>query len=142
MAGTGSVSGKDGNITFASGYATKTTAWTLDIAVEDVDTTALGDDWRSRVNGVQEWSGTYTAQIDSTAFGGGGTGTTAVTQIGVGLAPAAAVFIFDEPAATDGSFLGTIMITGVSNSVSVGGGAATSTFTFVGSGTLTVAAGG
>jgi len=145
MAVTGSVSGKDATITYVNGYVAKCTAWTLDIAVEDVDTSEIGDDWRTRTWGLQEWSGTFTTQIDTGSSGGsttGGFGTTgagtAPRSIGVGIAPAAANFIFDEPAGTAGEFTGSIMITGVSNTISVGGGATVATFTFVGSDTLTL----
>jgi len=136
MAVTGSVSGKDATITYAAGYVQKCTAWTLDIAAEDVDTTPLGADWRTRTWGIQEWSGTFTCQIQTS--GGSAFGTTGMTSIGIGIAPSTASFIFDDPAGTDGKFSGNIMITGVSNTVSVGGGATTATFTFVGSDTLTL----
>ena len=132
MAATGIVAGVDGSITYTSGYTTKVTSWQITVAVEDVDTTALGDDWRSRIPGLQEWSGTYTALIDTDQFTG------SVGDLGIGAAAASADFIFDEPASTDGKLAGSIVITGVDVGVSVGSGASTATFTFVGSGALTL----
>ena len=52
------VAGKDGAVTFASGYVAKVQSWTIDMAAEDVDTTALGQTWKTRLAGVKEWSGT------------------------------------------------------------------------------------
>jgi hypothetical protein len=119
-------SGIDGAVAFTTGYTTKATNWTLDIGVEDVDTSALGETWRSHITGIQEWSGTYevltATGIASSTLGG----------IGVGEAPASATFTLG----TGDVFSGTIMITNVSTTAATGSGPTTMTFTFVGSDTL------
>ena len=131
MAATGNVSGVDGGITFVTGYVVSCTAWSLDITVEDVDLTALGDDWRSHMGGLKEWSGSFDCQVNSVSF-------TTLSDFDLGGAASDALFQFDATAGTDGEFSGTIVVTGMTTSVAVGSGASTATFTFVGSGALTI----
>lgn len=133
MAATGIVSGINGRMTFTTGYATKVTAWTLNIDVAIVDTTALGDTWRSRIAGLKEWSGTATAIINSSVAG-------SLTDLGIGEAPAVASFVFDDNSGTDGTFHGSIIIGKCAVNVGVGDQASTFTFDFFGSSTLTLVA--
>ena len=133
MAATGNVSGINGAVTFAAGYTVKCTAWSLDIAVEDIDITALGSAWRSKRGGIKEWSGSFDCQVNSASLSSMG-------NFGLGGAASAAKFTFDDVATTDGEFQGSIIITGSTTNVAVGSGATTVTFTFVGSSTLTIQA--
>jgi len=131
MAATGNVSGIDGAITFAAGYVVKCTAWTLDVVAEDADLTPIGTAWRIKKGGLKEWSGSFDCQINSSSL-------QSLEGLGLGGTASAAKFTFDDTAADDGEFQGTIVITGSTSSVAVGAGATTVTFTFVGSGALTI----
>ena len=138
MAGTGVVSGKDGSITYANGYVAKCSEWTINISVDSVDKTALGDDWRGRLGGIKEWSGSYTTVVDTSESPWGTAGGDNVTDLGIGIAASSATFIFDEPATTDGSFSGNIFITGCTVNATTAGGATTASFDFEGDGALTL----
>jgi hypothetical protein len=133
MAATGIVSGKDGSITFASGYVVNCTAWTLNITAEDVVTTPIGGAWATRLGGVKDWSGTFTCVVDSSSLA-------SIEGMNIGAAAATADFTFDATATTDGEFSGTIVITGADVSVGANAGPSTVTFTFGGSGALSITA--
>jgi hypothetical protein len=126
------MSGKDGAVTFATGYATKVRSWTIDAGSEEVDITALGDGWKRFIAGVKNWSGTYTAvMVDSALV----TGTGTTNNLGLGTSAAAAPFTFG----TD-SINGDIIITGVSGNLATEAGAGEFTFTFVGDNEMNVTA--
>jgi len=133
MAVTGIVSGINADITFAGGYVVKTSAWTIDASAGVIDTTALGDDWRTKIGGLKDWSGTFSCIVDSSSL-------RSLEGLALGVAPSAAVFIFDEEATTDGSFGGTILIESFSVAPSVGDTPTTITFNYQGSGALSVTA--
>jgi hypothetical protein len=127
------VSGKDGSITFATGYVVDTTEWTVDAAAEEVETTALGDKWKTWIAGVKEWSGSYTALADDTLVATSGTvGVAGGTGFNLGNAAATATFKFGS----NDSLTGTIFITGASANAAIGGTASSFTFTFRGTSTL------
>jgi len=129
------ISGKDGTVTFASGYVKQAQGWTVDVGIEDVMTTKLGATWKTRTFGVKEWSGTYSVQIlDNSSFGSTGTTSDDFIAVGGGIVPAVAIFTL---ASTD-TLTGLIMITGVTINTAVDGGAATAEFTFVGSGPVVI----
>ena len=97
------VSGIDGSVTFASGYTTNVKGWSINIEAEDVDITALGENWSSHQAGLRSWSGTYNALIDEGSFSGG-----SASDIGFAVAAASAEFKYGS----SGSFVGNIVITG------------------------------
>jgi hypothetical protein len=138
------VSGKDGSITFSSGYSIDVTEWTVDCAAEEVEGTSLGDKWKDFFAGVKEWSGSYTALADdadiyaATETTVGRSSPSATSQaFYLGGAAATATFYFAETGGTaDDGLTGTIFITGVSANAAVGGTASSFTFTFRGDGTL------
>jgi hypothetical protein len=130
-------SGRDGNVVFAGGYATKILDWTVDATAETVDTTSMGDSWRTSINGVKAWSGTYTAHLDSSVLSTAET-LESSSVFGLGAAAGSATFNFDSDAgtATAGGFEGDIVITGASINAQVGDQSTRVTFTFQGTGEL------
>jgi hypothetical protein len=139
------VSGVDGAVTFQTGYDQKATSWTINVEAEDVDTTALGERWRTHLAGVYGWSGTYTAWVDAASItASAGAGATGITGTGIGGATqghmafgqtaAAATFTM----ASGTTFSGNIIITGIDGNLATAAGAGEFTFTFVGDDALTV----
>lgn len=124
-----SFSGIDALITFATGYSEKCTGWTIDATAEDVDTSALGDNWSVHQGGIKDWSGTYTCQLTDSfdSITGGSTGGAAL-----GAAAASATFT----GGSNSGFTGTIVVTGINAAATVRSGPNTITMNFVGSGVL------
>lgn len=135
MATVGVVSGKDATFTYATGYAESVRDWTINVVIENVDTTKLGDAWKTSRYGVGEWSGTFTTLVEDDNFGTGDS----IGDLGLLEDAAAAVFVFSDQT-TDGSFTGNIVITGLDSTATVAGGATTATFSFQGSGALSITA--
>ena len=132
------VSGTSGGVTFASGYTTKVLSWTVNAATEEVDTSALGDAWKSFVVGISEWSGTYNcladeAELTNTAL------TAAANSLNFGQAAAAASFVYDSDGTVGGELDGSIIITGADFGAQTAGGANTLDITFRGTSTLSLA---
>jgi hypothetical protein len=127
------VSGKDGAVTFAAGYAVKVVSWTVDCSAEEVDITALGEAWKTALGGVKSWSGTYVARMDDTSLTATDVGSSAV--FGLGQPSASADFTFGNDKLT-----GSIIITGVSSTLATESGAGEFSFTFIGDGALSAAA--
>lgn len=117
--------GKSGSITYASGYAVNVHSWSLDITGDVLESTAFGGTptFKSFLPGLNSWSGSYEARLDSVE-----------TQAAlVGQTAAAATFT----AMAGVSVAGTIIITGASYAVAVDG-IATVTYSFQGSGAPTI----
>jgi hypothetical protein len=123
------VSGKAGDITFASGYVAHCSSWTIDIAQDFFEDTELGDTYRTKIPGLIGWSGSFSCKLDSASLTG-----TSVSALGMNAAAAAATFTYD----TSDTIAGTIIITGASVVASIDG-ANSVEFTFEGSGGLTFA---
>ena len=132
------VSGTKGSVVFTNGYQTKVTAWTINAATEEVDTSALGEAWKSFIPGISEWSGTYNCLADEGGLAAGALTATA-NKLQFGMAPASATFSFDTTGAVGGALSGTIMVTGADFGSQTAGGANTLDITFRGSGTLSLA---
>lgn len=60
------VHGKDGSVTFASGYTDHVFAWSLDRAQELAEATILGSVNRIKVAGLKAATGTYSCYVDDT----------------------------------------------------------------------------
>lgn len=123
------IAGYDGLVTFAGGYVTTIKAWTVNFSNTELDLTAFGDLWKIFIEGVSEWSGTYTGLIDNATFD-------PLSSINFQAAAAAATFVFDN-SATDGSFNGNIILTGMDASNAVDGVPEVS-FTFEGDGAAVI----
>jgi len=125
------VNGLGGSVTFASGYASNVTDWSISFAGAELDTTAMGTtgNWETYIGGRRSWTGTYTAWWDSTGSNILGADGAAATT-GIADAPAAATFRFADDT-TDGTIAGNIIITGIETNVTTDS-ANTLTFTFRG----------
>jgi hypothetical protein len=51
-------------MTFASNALPQATGWDLDIQIKDLETTSLGDKWRSSVTEIASWSGSLAMRLD------------------------------------------------------------------------------
>ncbi len=127
--------GTDADITFASGYRAGAQSWEVELDAEIIETTRLGDKWRTKIGGVRNWRGSFTCQIESGSnFGGAGT-TSGTRTIGMGAGdttqtPAAATF---KLGATN-SIIGNIIVTRARVTTAVGNGQASAVaFDFEGS---------
>lgn len=51
-------------ITFTSNAVAQITAWSMTVTLDELDTTCMGDAWKSVVGGQPQWTGQATARID------------------------------------------------------------------------------
>ena len=116
------LTGKSGTIAFATGYVMHCNSWTVEVSTDVFEDTALGDSWRTKVVGINDWSGSYDCALDEA-------GVASATDIGIDEAAAAATFTY----ATGGTVAGSIVISGATLNASTSG-VNTITFTFMGSG--------
>ncbi len=82
------------------------TQWSITLTAESIDTTDMdaAGGYRTRIGGIKDWSGSYTALIDSAAFA------TYVTDLGTTVA--SAVFSI-ATAGADSTLTGSIVVTDV-----------------------------
>lgn len=66
------VAGKNGKVEIGSSTTKKVVGiknWSLELSLETLETTALGDDWKNYIAGLKEWSasseGDYEVPVDS-----------------------------------------------------------------------------
>lgn len=117
------ISGKSGNVTFASGYKTGVFTWSLDYTADALEiTTFASGGYREYLAGLRAWSGQYECRLDNTVF---------IDH--PGKAAAEAQFL----ATTGVLYVGLIIITGISLSVAVDG-VASAVFSFQGTGRLRI----
>lgn len=119
-------SGKDGSVTFASGYDDHVTGWTMDISTDILDCTDFDSAAKENVFGHYGWSGSYDAWMDDT---------TPVAGAG-SFSPQTGSSTF--LAITGRTFGGTIRVGGIGVSVPVGDMASAS-FDYTGTGVVTIA---
>lgn len=124
------IAGYDGLVVFATGYTTKIKAWTINFTNTSLDITSFADLWKKKLAGQNEWTGTYSGLIDSTAH-------SSLGVIGWGEVAATAEFVYDTEGTTNGAIKGTIIVTGWDGSNAVDGVPELS-FTFRGSGAPTI----
>jgi len=125
------VNGLGGSVTFASGYTSNVTDWSISFAGAELDTTAMGTtgNWETYIPGRRSWTGTYTAWWAAE-------GTDILTPNanpatgGIADDGASATFRFAD-GSTDGTIAGNIIITGIETNVTTDS-ANTLTFTFRG----------
>lgn len=65
------VAGKGGKVVIGDGAAKKVVgikSWSLELSLDTLETTALGDDWKNYITGLKEWSasseGDYEVPVD------------------------------------------------------------------------------
>ena len=66
------VAGKNGKVVIGSSGTKKVVGiknWSLELSLDTLETTALGDDWKNYITGLKEWSasseGDYEVPVDS-----------------------------------------------------------------------------
>lgn len=119
------ITGKNGSVTFDTGYVLHVKSWTIDYIGDVIDTSDFVDSaagYRTFLPGVTSWSGSYEATLDES---------TGVT--GPGADPASATFT----AASGRTYIGNIIVTSVSPSL-VFDGEATVSISFQGTAGLSV----
>ena len=52
------LAGKDGSVVIGSDTMEEVTSWSLDASADMLEDTALGDEWKTNVAGLGEWSAT------------------------------------------------------------------------------------
>lgn len=120
------VTGMGGTVS-AVAVTANVTSWSIDISAESIDTTALNStgNYRTRIAGVKDWSGSYTALVDAAAL--------ASFQTNIGNVVEDAVFNLSS-----GSCTGDIVVTGVAITATLDN-AVECTFSFDGAGVLVLA---
>jgi predicted secreted protein len=122
------VSGMGGTVS-AVAVTANVTSWSIDISAESIDTSSLTStgNYRTRIAGIKDWSGSYVALVDNTAL--------VTFQANIGNVVEDAVFSL-----VSGSCTGDIVITGVAINATLDS-AVECTFSFDGAGVLTLASG-
>ena len=63
------IAGKSGKLMAGANNIAEIKSWSLDLGLDTIDTTALGDDWKSFVAGLKEWSasaeGSWNVAVDA-----------------------------------------------------------------------------
>jgi predicted secreted protein len=121
------LTGTSGSFAFGTGYAGHCHSWTVEIAQDVFEDTALGDSWRTKVVGILDWSGSFDCYMDDASM------SDSILNLGFGEAAAAATFTY----AAGGTLTGSIILTGATANSNTEG-ANTITFTFQGTGALTL----
>lgn len=135
------LAGYNGSVTFNAGDpAWELHNWTLDIEVEDLDVTDYGHSgWRNSIQGLKSWSGTITGYWDTTLnILGSATGANTDEFIDGSAASGYAVTLYGGGVR---GFTGNVHLTGISvgTEAQAAGSAPEVTFTFRGTGALTLA---
>lgn len=105
-------SGHEGLVTFANGYVLGCRGWSISATAQAFDNTAFASTpptWKDFISGLYSFSGTFDVLIDDT---------TALGSVGVS---GAAEFRLSKEASNDNVIAGTIVITGRSTPIEVGG---------------------
>ena len=64
------LSGTAGSVVYMTGGTTVVVGigeWSLDIGMDTVETTAFGDQWRTRIAGIRQFSGSFSGRADNDA---------------------------------------------------------------------------
>jgi predicted secreted protein len=59
------VAGKSGKVTVGAATALNVTNWNADIEIDMIETTSLGDSWKTNIAGLCGWSGSIECSFDS-----------------------------------------------------------------------------
>ncbi|GAB6157854.1 hypothetical protein JCM39194_10540 [Desulfotomaculum varum] len=63
------ISGKSGKLVIGTNTVTEIKNWSLDLGLDTIDTTALGDEWKTFISGLKEWSasaeGSWNIAVDT-----------------------------------------------------------------------------
>lgn len=50
------IAGKNGKLNIGANIVTDINNWSLDLGLDTIDVTALGDEWKKFISGLKEWS--------------------------------------------------------------------------------------
>ena len=72
--------GKEGDVTWAgTGDETIVTSWSLDATADTAEVSGMGDDWKSYIAGLKDWTATVEVNNDAALFALGGLGAAAAS---------------------------------------------------------------
>lgn len=58
------IAGKNGSVTFDSGSIAELSNWSLDVGVDEIETTNFdGDEWKEFLAGLKEWNGSFEGNL-------------------------------------------------------------------------------
>jgi len=121
--------GKEGAVKVATNAVYHVTEWSIDFGVAADETTTFGDDWKTFIAGLGEWTGSFSGSYDYTDTNG----QKAIQDLIVTAAPTATLATMRFYVNASNYYSGTIFFTGLSINLSVSG-VASFTITFTGSG--------
>lgn len=127
--------GQDGAITVGGTAVAQLESWSLTSTLEELDTTSMGDAWKSVLGGQASWSGQATAKIDLAA--GTAQNTLAVALITATPAGTTQALVF-RVSGTTKNFSGNALLKNIQVQQQLGQIVKIS-FDFTGSGALTMA---
>ena len=64
------ISGKDGKVTDGTNTLAEISEWSLDIEADVLEVTKFGDQWRVKIVGLKDWSGSFAGRWDMTDTNG------------------------------------------------------------------------
>ncbi len=64
------IAGKQGKLVIGDNKVVGIKNWSLELSIDNLETTALGDDWKNFITGLKEWAasseGDYSVTVDKT----------------------------------------------------------------------------
>jgi len=123
-------SGNDGVVEIGANNMAEVRSFTVNQTAETIDDTAIGDAWRSHLTGLKTWDGTVECIWDDTDTTGQ-EALTIGTSVSLTLCP-------EGDTTGDYTLAGTATVTGVTQTQSYDNTVVTRSFTFQGSGALTI----
>lgn len=64
------ISGKDGKVTDGTNTLAEISEWSLDVEADVMEVTKFGDQWRVKIVGLKDWSGSFAGRWDMTDTNG------------------------------------------------------------------------
>jgi hypothetical protein len=123
-------SGNDGVVEIGANNMAEVRSFTVNQTAETIDDTVMGDAWRSHLTGLKTWDGTVECMWDDTDTNGQ-EALTIGTSVSLTLCP-------EGDTTGDYTLSGTATVTGVTQTQSYDNTVVTRSFTFQGSGALTI----
>lgn len=123
-------SGNDGVVEIGANTMAEVRSFTVNQTAETIDDTAMGDAWRTHLTGLKTWDGTVECMWDDTDTNG---------QEALTVGSSVTLTLCPEGDTTgDYTLSGAATVTGVTNTQSYDNTVVTRSFTFQGSGALTI----
>jgi hypothetical protein len=134
--------GNDGSVSVANIALAQVRTFSVEITADTIETTIMGQDTRSFVKGLSQFSGSADIYFDPTEFNSGvATFNPTHASSVVGMSGVALKFYLDQDATNDIAFTGNCIITGYTVNTSMDG-LVEASITFQGSGGTTFGASG